>query len=130
MIGAIDCHRQECTKMALYLSANTEGDDLVDIVKTAEKKKTYGILVYLEGTEGAGTTNDIDEEHEVELGKMKLHGDYFTQRDGAVNINVPRSEQWLERSQLRFETESLICAAQEQALATKYMTSKLLGGLE
>ena len=44
-----------------------------------------------------------------------------------MNIDKIRSEQWLEQAHLRFETESLLCAAQEQTLATKYTTAKIWG---
>ena len=35
------------------------------------------------------------------------------------------SNLWMKNAYLRYETESLICAAQEQALATKYICSKI-----
>jgi hypothetical protein len=127
LIGAMDCYRQECTKMANYINSNTQDDPLVAVVREAESKKTYGILSYRDGTERSRTTEEIDREHLAETRKMKLHGDYFRQRGEAVNIDLAQSEQWLEQSHLRFETESLLCAAQEQALATKYMKSKIWG---
>lgn len=102
-------------------------DRLVDIVKKMESKKVYGIMSYLEGKPRAGTTKEIGNEHLKEMRKMELHGDYFRRRDEAVNMDVEKSEQWLEQSHLRFETESLLCAAQEQALATRYMRSKIWG---
>ena len=102
-------------------------DPLVNIVKRTESKKVYGIMSYLEGKPRAGTTKEIGDEHLKELMKMELHGDYFKQRDEAVNIDVEKSQQWLEQSHLRFETESLLCAAQEQALATRYIASKIWG---
>ena len=127
LIGAMDCYRQECTKIADYIDKNTQGDPLVGIVKEAENKKVYGIMSYLHGMERSRSTKENDKEHLVGLREMAMHGDYFRQRDEAVNIDVEKSEQWMEQSHLRFETESLLCAAQEQALATKYMTSKIWG---
>ena len=58
---------------------------------------------------------------------MEMHGEYFREMHDKPNIDVGKSVQWLEQSHLRFETESLLCAAQEQTLATKYMTSKIWG---
>ena len=120
----MDCFKQECTKLAEYIDTAT--DPLVEIVRDAEKTKSYGILSYLDKTRG-GTTDEIDKKHLTGLKEMKMHGDYFRQRDEAVNIDHDKSVQWLEQSHLRFETESLLCAAQEQALNTKYMTSKIWG---
>ena len=125
LVGAHDCHRQECTKIATYLDANTEEDPLVRVVCDAERRKKNGMMQYLEGEEKAGTAETIDDEHLGGLRGMKMHGDFFRQREEAVNIDVENSDKWLEQSHLRFETESLVCAAQEQTLATKYMTSKI-----
>ena len=113
--------------MATYIEQNTLEDPLVEIVRRAEEKKTYGIMAYRTGQPNARTTKGIDKEHLEGLEKMAMHGDYVQQRNQTVNIDVGRSEQWLEQSYLRFETESLLCAAQEQTLATKYMTSKIWG---
>lgn len=58
---------------------------------------------------------------------MRLHGDYFKHQKEVPNVDMCQSYGWLHRNnfQLRFETESLLCAAQEQALATKYLSSKI-----
>jgi len=56
-----------------------------------------------------------------------LHGQYFTEREKIPEVSIPLSDQWLERSHLRYETESLICAGQEQALNTRYIRSKIWG---
>ena len=130
LIGIEDCQQQECTKIAEYMVANKQNDPLINIVKTAERKKKYGIMTYLQGEEKAGTAEEIDKEHMNELKKMKMHGEYWRQRDETVNIDMNKSEQWLEQLHLRFETKSLICAAQEQALATKYTKSKIWGNGE
>ena len=49
LIGAMDCYRQEHTKMATYIEQNTLDDPLVEIVKKAKEKKTYGIISYWTG---------------------------------------------------------------------------------
>ena len=56
-----------------------------------------------------------------ELMKMKLHGPYFSKQDVIPDVNLKLPHQWLEQSHLRFETECLVCAAQEQALNTRYI---------
>ena len=83
-------------------------------------------MEYLDGDE-AGTTDDIDEEHLDKLMEMKLHGNYFKSIANLPNIDEERSRRWLNTPTLRFETESLLCAAQEQTLATKHLKSKIWG---
>ena len=57
---------------------------------------------------------------------MKLH-DYFNQQAAITNIDLEMSRKWMNNPYLRFERESLLCAAQEQALATNYIQSKIWG---
>ena len=104
------------------MEANND-DRLIKIVRNTEKRKTYGIISYIDG----GSTKEIDQEHQDGLEAMKMHGDYFKQQAELVNVELTKSQEWLNQSHLRFETESLICAAQEQALHTKYMRSKIWG---
>ena len=56
---------------------------------------------------------------------MKLHGEYFNLQENIPNVDLDLSNKWLDKSYLRSETESLICAAQEQALATNYISTKI-----
>ena len=118
LIGAIDCHRQECTAVAEYIRDN-KVDPLVKIVRKFESKRN-AIWSFLEKPK-AGNTMTIEKEHMEELSKMKLHGQYFNEQAAIPDVNLKLSHQWLEQSHLRFETESLICAAQEQALNTRYI---------
>ena len=60
LIGAMDCYRQEHTKMATYIEQNTLEDPLVESVRRAEEKKTYGIMAYRTGQPNARTTKGID----------------------------------------------------------------------
>ena len=124
LIGTTDCHRQECTKLAEYLSLGT--DQSSRIICQFEKTKKHGILSFLDPVRG-GKTEDIDKEHAEGLKAMELHGQYFDRMEKTPNINMPLSRRWLEIPYLRFETESLLCAAQEQALATNYTRAKIWG---
>ena len=124
MIGIVDCHRQECTKLAIYLSASE--DPFSRIVFETEKPKKHGILAFLHPLK-EGSTKMIDDEHESGLIDMKLHGDYFKQQNSIPNIDLHSSRRWLNTPNLRFETESILCAAQEQALATNHIQSKIWG---
>ena len=123
LIGAFDCHRQECTALATYLYESE--DEFAKIVLEIEKPKKYGILSYLDNKPRAGNTKVIDQEHHDELKSMSLHGNYFQEQAENTVVNLSLSRRWLDVPYFRFETESLICAAQEQALATNYVRSKI-----
>ena len=124
LIGLVDCHRQECTALAEYISTSTT-DPLVKITHDIESTKNR-VMSYLDKPK-AGNVIEIEKEHLDELKKMKLHGQYFKEREQIPEVSLSLSDQWLEQSHLRFETESLICAAQEQALNTRYIRSKIWG---
>merc|ERR1712214_72743 len=59
--------------------------------------------------------------------KMDLHGDYFRRRNAIPTFDEKKSMKWLDTPFLRYETESLLCAAQEQTLPTNYIRSKIWG---
>ena len=71
------------------------------------------------------STNEINETHLEKLQTMNLYGEYFKQQLEIPNVNIKLSNKWLENSYLRSETESPICAAQEQTLATNYLSTKI-----
>ena len=56
---------------------------------------------------------------------MSLHGNYFKEQASTTLINLPLSKRWLDIPYFRYETESLLCVAQEQALATNYVRTKI-----
>ena len=56
---------------------------------------------------------------------MKLHGQYFSNQANIPNVDLDLSQQWLEKSHVWFETESLICAAQERTINTRYIQRKI-----
>ena len=63
--------------------------------------------------------------HTEEYMKMEMHGQWRRDRDKIVTIDTVKSDQWLKQSGIHSETESLICAAQEQSLATNYVRNKI-----
>ena len=89
-------------------------------------KEENGIMMFLEPS-STGTTKVIDEEHKESLLKMKLHGNYFENQANIPNVDTKLSNQWLLIPSIRNETESLLCAAQEQTLATNYLQKKIWG---
>ena len=64
-----------------------------------------------------GTTNEINEEHQRGLENMKMNGQLFRQQSKLASVHIEVCHEWLKSAHLQFETESLIYAAQEQALA-------------
>ena len=113
LIGVHDCHRQECTAIARYIEENKNEDPLIDLIM----ERDNFVLKYAE-EHIEGDAKEIDEEHDDQLNKMKVHGQYFKMQKETPEVDMIASRRWLEKAHLRFETESLLCAAQEQALAT------------
>ena len=87
-------------------------DPLVKLIGSRDNIMAYA------GGDKEGNAKEIDDEHRFRLNEMKVHGQYFKKQNETPEIDLKASHEWLEKAHLRFETESLICAAQEQALAT------------
>ena len=54
-----------------------------------------------------------------------MHGHFVRQNAQLDAVDVEGGQRWLHTSHLRFETESLLCAAQEQVLAMNVMKAKV-----
>ena len=87
-------------------------------MKIDEGRQVHGLMSWDQVVKISGTTNDINEEHKQVLDNMKMNGQLFRQQDNMKLFDIERGKKWLHSSHLLFEMESLICAAQEQALAT------------
>ena len=59
------------------------------------------------------------EEREQKWSNKKMYGQYC--RETSDDIDKEKRWLWLKNSDLKAETEALICAAQEQALRTNYI---------
>ena len=77
--------------------------------------------VYAKG----GDTTTIGKEHKAGLLGRAIHGQFFTAQEQIEGVDLKMSHLWLQRAHLRFETEALVCAAQEQALPTNWMKAKI-----
>lgn len=123
IIGAEDCHRQECSALVEYISNNS--DPLSTVIKRSSPKDK-GLLSFATAPKKA-TNESIDNKHLKSLLKMGLHGNYFKSRNAIPSLNPQQSENWLNAPFMRFETESLLCAAQEQALPTNHVRRNIWG---
>ena len=119
-----DCYQQECTGVAKYLDGNN-WDPLVDIVKKSERKRVRGLMSFMTEETMKDFKDQMSKERETKLMEMPMHGQWFRQQQELPIYDTVRSNEWLKNSNLRFETESLICAAQEQALATRNIQAKI-----
>jgi hypothetical protein len=70
-------------------------------------------------------SRSTDEGHRRALLDMPLHGQFFKQQAEIPNADIDQSFRWTQGAHLRYETESLICAAQEQALATNHIKARI-----
>ena len=59
-------------------------------------------------------------EREENWKEKKMYGQYY--RKASDDIDKKKMWRWLQKSDLKVETETLICAAQEQAIRTNYIT--------
>ena len=99
------------------------------MVKEEEYRTQRGIMSFVNMEKG-GTASHINEEHKKALLKMPMHGKFLRQQAELPQFNETGSTNWSHTAHLRYETESFICAAQEQALATGHMRAKIWGNGE
>ena len=71
-----------------------------------------GIMSFLDKPK-VGDAKTIVKEHIDELKHMQLYRQDFNEQEVILEDDLNLSNQWIEQSYLRFETESIICAAQE-----------------
>ena len=121
-----DCYEQECSSVAKYLEIAAPEDHLTALVKTLEDSKPPTIAITRFNSPALFTDpKETSKKHAEEYTKMAMHGQWRRDRDKIVTIDTAKSDQWLKQSGIHSETESLICAAQEQSLATNYVRNKI-----
>ena len=62
---------------------------------------------------------NILDERIKKLNKKKMYGQFL--RDASAKVDKKLSWRWLRKGNLKIQTESLVCATQEQALKTNYL---------
>ena len=68
---------------------------------------------------------DINKKHKKGFEYMVMHGQFVRQTAQLDAVDVEGGQRWLHTSHIRFETESLLCASQEQVLAMNVMKAKV-----
>ena len=120
-----DTYNEECSKMATYLRKNKRGDPLTSLIVEMEMKKPKTVSIMRFENDELDMVKKHAKEHLDKYKEMEMHGQWITERDGIASVDVVQSEKWLKYSHLTPETESVLVAAQEQALATNYVRNKL-----
>ena len=119
-------YEEECAKIATYLKANHRNDPLTSLVARLEGKKPKTISI-LRFDDVKSSVKKHAEEHLRDFKGMKLHGQWRVNRDAIASVDVVQSDKWLKQAHLTSETESVLCAAQEQTLATNYIRKHIWG---
>ena len=119
----LDTHEEECEKLATYLSLNVRKDPLTNLIKTMENERapTKRVMRKRNNEDVKGNAK----KHLNGMMKMAMHGQWRRQRDAVASIDVANSDNWMKYANLTPETESLLCAAQEQTLATNYIRNTI-----
>ena len=143
LVQAEVAYRAEIINFAEYLNTNYKEDQFVNIVKVYESiqpnmnsilKSAAKILEELNQLSGMNDAKQDGMQHtkgrlgEVLKKKWKnnvMHGQYIRNMDRQL-ISEEDTFLWLSQRDLKAETESEIVAAQDQALNTKYYTTKIL----
>ena len=115
-----DIYSQELSNIVTYIEKNN--DALLNEVKYYEACTTpsKSILRYKISGPNYRDKTKCDEIHKLLRNNKQIHGKFFNAQQNIPFADLNRSWSWLKKSYLRFETESLICAAQEQALMTNW----------
>ena len=109
LLGCEKCVRAEENSLGWYIKMSIE--PLLIAVGKANVIESEGCI------EKTKYKNEEMKETEDQWKKKKMYGQYY--RDMSECADLKKTWQWLQKCDLKPETEALICAAQEQALRTK-----------
>lgn len=127
-------------RIGLYLQTRNEIDYVVKAIREHEEGKSQKTsIIYKANRIASRVPYDSDEQQHPTVQTIKnyhqnclkdawlekrMHGSLF--RDMyQIPIDKETSYAWLKYTDLKGETESLLCAAQEQALKTRYIEHKI-----
>eukprot|EP00957_Ditylum_brightwellii_P183160 13951127-Ditylum_brightwellii.AAC.1 len=115
-------HTEECLALVKYVM--TSDSPFTKIVLSKPFPTQKHLMHYASALHFclSDLTNDA---HQKTLLKKPLHGSWFCQQVEIPQIDINQSHIWLARADPRGETEALICAAQEQVLATNYVRNMI-----
>ena len=115
MISTETCVKSEENNLGLHV--NESNELLLKGVKRVGTIKTEN-LMRKEDIKGNSENEFKNRCHE-----KRMHGQFA--REMAKEIDKDLSSKWLVQSDLKVQTEAMICAAQEQALRTNYAKNKI-----
>ena len=115
-----DTYAQELSNLATYVE-NFKDDLLKEVWYYESFNPTQkSILRYKQNSSKHTTKSKCDNNHKLLRNNKIIHGKFFQSQQNIPSVDLNKSCAWLKKSYLRFETESLICAAQEQTLLTNW----------
>ena len=117
LIGVEDCVQAEVNSLDKYLSASEE-KMLKEVLKEVSLSST------LENKKHGKSKEDIQKKHQGEYESKALHGQF---QKATEKVKGNKSWDWLKKGYLKKETESIIVAAQDQALCRRNMRKTVYG---
>ena len=105
------CIREEENSLGFYV-ANSE-ENLIRGVSAAETINTRETITNVEFKKQRAR------ELKEKWSEKRMHGQFI--RETTEKVDKEKTWQWLSRGDLKVGTETLLCAAQEQAIRTNYM---------
>ena len=110
LVSVKDCIELERSNLFDYAASNNER-----LLKAATEELQLRTNIVGKNKE------ERENERQAAWKEKALHGQFLRETEG---MQDQRRWQWLKAGELKRETESLICAAQEQALRTNNQVSK------
>eukprot|EP00957_Ditylum_brightwellii_P211253 15365955-Ditylum_brightwellii.AAC.1 len=118
-----DTHNCECVVLAKHVLSST--DTLTKMICTT-KTPTQKFLLKFASSPKFTTPELMVEHHHQGLKEKPLHGKFFKQQEEIPQVDLEKLHQWLRQARLQPETKAAICAAQEQTIATNFVSKKIL----
>eukprot|EP00957_Ditylum_brightwellii_P120917 9222321-Ditylum_brightwellii.AAC.2 len=121
-MSVAEFHFHECAALVKYVQASK--GPLTSIFCETHSPTQKFLMKYLDSPKSA----KVEETNNKDLAKlyqMPLHGLFFQEQAKVVQVDLERSHCWIQNAQLKGKMEALLCAAQEQVLATNNVRHKI-----